>query len=70
MTVSALSYQQLYSTCDLDFLSFDTTKDLEDLNQPLGQEQAINAINSVSSPAFALQKASIISPSGGYSDAR
>ena len=45
MTVSALSYQQLYSTCDLDFLSFDTTKDLEDLNQPLGQEQAINAIN-------------------------
>ena len=45
MTVSALSYQQLYSTCDLDFLSFDTTRDLEDLNQPLGQEQAINAIN-------------------------
>ncbi len=45
MTVSALSYQQLYSTCDLDFLSFDTTKDLEDLNQPLGQEQAINAID-------------------------
>lgn len=45
MTVSALSYQQLYSTCDLDFLSFETTRDLEDLNQPLGQEQAINAIN-------------------------
>lgn len=45
MTVSALSYQQLYSACDLDFLSFDTTRDLEDLNQPLGQEQAINAIN-------------------------
>lgn len=45
MTVSALPYQQLYSTCNLDFLSFDTTKDLEDLNQPLGQEQAINAIN-------------------------
>ncbi len=45
MTVSALSHHQLYSTCDLDFLSFDTTKDLEDLNQPLGQEQAINAIN-------------------------
>lgn len=45
MTVSALSYQQLYSACDLDFLSFETTRDLEDLNQPLGQEQAINAIN-------------------------
>ena len=45
MTVSALSHQQLYSTCDLDFLSFETTRDLEDLNQPLGQEQAINAIN-------------------------
>lgn len=45
MTVSALSYQQMYSSCDLDFLSFDTTRDLEDLNQPLGQEQAINAIN-------------------------
>ncbi len=45
MTVSALSYQQLYSTCDLDFLSFETTRDLADLNQPLGQEQAISAIN-------------------------
>ena len=45
MTVSALSYRQLYNTCDLDFLSFETTRDLEDLNQPLGQEQAINAIN-------------------------
>ncbi|MBR1777037.1 MAG: AAA family ATPase [Alphaproteobacteria bacterium] len=45
MTVSALSYDQLYSKCDLDFLSFETTRDLEDLNQPLGQEQAINAIN-------------------------
>ena len=45
MTVSALSYQQLYSTCDLDFLSFETTRDLADLNQPLGQEEAINAIN-------------------------
>lgn len=45
MTVSALSYQQMYSSCDLNFLSFDTTRDLEDLNQPLGQEQAINAIN-------------------------
>ena len=45
MTVSALSYQKLYSICDLDFLSFETTRDLEDLNQPLGQEQAINAIN-------------------------
>lgn len=45
MTISALSYKQLYSACDLDFLSFETTRDLEDLNQPLGQEQAINAIN-------------------------
>ena len=45
MTVSALSSDQLYTKCDLDFLSFETTKDLEDLNQPLGQEQAINAIN-------------------------
>ena len=45
MTVSALSHQHLYSSCDLDFLSFETTKDLEDLNQPLGQEQAINAIH-------------------------
>lgn len=45
MTVSALSSNQLYSTCNLDFLSFETTRDLEDLNQPLGQEQAINAIN-------------------------
>lgn len=45
MTVSALSPEQLYSTCDLDFLSFETTRDLEDLTQPLGQEQAIDAIN-------------------------
>lgn len=45
MTVSALSPDQLYSTCDLDFLSFETTRDLEDLTQPLGQEQAIDAIN-------------------------
>ncbi len=43
--ISALPYQQLYSECDLDFLSFETTQDLEDLNQPLGQEQAIDAIN-------------------------
>ena len=28
MTVSALSPDQLYSTCDLDFLSFETTRDL------------------------------------------
>ena len=45
MSVPALPYRQLYSACDLDFLSFETTEDLEDLNQPLGQESAINAIN-------------------------
>lgn len=45
MTVQPLSSDKLYSACDLDFLSFNDTRDLEDLNQTLGQEQAIDAIN-------------------------
>lgn len=45
MPVSPLKPDQLYSECDLDFLSFETTADLEDLSTPLGQEQAINAIH-------------------------
>ena len=41
---SPLSAEQLYSMCNLDFLSFKTTDDLQDLSEPLGQEQAIEAI--------------------------
>ena len=45
MPVNPLKPNQMYSECDLDFLSFETTADLEDLSTPLGQEQAINAIH-------------------------
>lgn len=44
MSVTPLQPEQLYSAADLDFLSFETTADLEDLASPLGQEQAISAI--------------------------
>ena len=44
MTITPLQPDQLYSVCDLDFLPFKTTDDLEDLTSPLGQEQAISAI--------------------------
>lgn len=40
-----LSADKLYTQCSLDFLKFETTNDLEDLATPLGQEQAIQAIN-------------------------
>lgn len=45
MTVSPLSADMLYTKCDLDFLPFETTRDLEDLATPLGQERAIKAID-------------------------
>ncbi|MCQ2965769.1 MAG: AAA family ATPase [Alphaproteobacteria bacterium] len=45
MTVKPLKPEQLYSKCNLDFLNFEKTTDLADLDEPLGQKQAIDAIN-------------------------
>ncbi|MDH3763567.1 MAG: AAA family ATPase [Gammaproteobacteria bacterium] len=40
----ALSAQALYQNCDLDQLEFETTAELEALDQPLGQDRALEAI--------------------------
>ncbi|MCQ2915022.1 MAG: AAA family ATPase [Alphaproteobacteria bacterium] len=45
MSVKPLKAEQLYTKCPLDDLNFKTTLDLSDLDQPLGQERAIEAIN-------------------------
>lgn len=45
MTATPLPFEKLYTPCNLDFLSFKTTRDLADLATPLGQEQAIKAID-------------------------
>jgi predicted ATP-dependent protease len=40
----ALSADALYQCCDLDQLGFETTAELEPLDQPLGQDRALEAI--------------------------
>ncbi len=43
-TVTPLEPEQLYTQCDPDQFSFETTADLEDLTATIGQERAIEAI--------------------------
>ena len=45
MTAEKITADNLYTSCNLDFLKFETTKELADLTAPLGQEQAIKAID-------------------------
>jgi len=40
-----LLFHQLYSLCDPDIFSFDTTNDLPDFKETIGQERALNAID-------------------------
>ncbi len=40
----SLNAESLYHTCDLSLYDFQTTADLEPLDQPLGQERALGAI--------------------------
>ncbi|MCP4395113.1 MAG: AAA family ATPase [Alphaproteobacteria bacterium] len=44
MAASPLSPQELYKTCDLETLAFNTTAELEDPKTPLGQKRALEAI--------------------------
>jgi lon-related putative ATP-dependent protease len=40
-----LLFHQLYSLCDPDIFTFDTTNDLPDFKETIGQERALNAID-------------------------
>ncbi len=40
-----LSPAELYRNCDLDLFDFETTKDLDRLTEPFGQERAVEAIH-------------------------
>ncbi len=42
---SVLSVDQLYKKCDLSDLNFNTTNDLQELEEIIGQDRALNAIN-------------------------
>lgn len=44
MTINPLSPEQLYKSCDLSELTFESTDDLGDLDAMLGQDRAIDAI--------------------------
>jgi len=44
MTIKALTPDQLYKSCDLAQLGFDSTDELEDIDTVLGQERAIDAV--------------------------
>ena len=44
MTSEPLTPDQLYRDCDAQSLGFDTTDDLEDLGEVLGQERAVEAV--------------------------
>jgi len=39
-----LSPEDLYAKCDLDLLKFNTTEEVAPLNEPIGQERAVEAI--------------------------
>ena len=40
-----LLFHQLYSLCDPDIFTFETTNDLPDFKETIGQERALNAID-------------------------
>ena len=44
MTLKPLTIEQLYRPCDLTQFSFESTAELKPLDQPLGQERALEAI--------------------------
>ena len=44
MLKNELSYKDLYRTCSLKSLAFQTTKDVENTTEVIGQEKAIEAI--------------------------
>ncbi|MBA3025876.1 MAG: AAA family ATPase [Sulfurimonas sp.] len=41
----ALTFSQLYNFCDSSLFSFRSTEELETLEQPIGQERALNAVD-------------------------
>jgi lon-related putative ATP-dependent protease len=43
--VDSLHYSQLYHACDVSLFSFTTTKELEPLEQPIGQDSALEAVD-------------------------
>ena len=43
--VESLEYSQLYHACDISLFSFKTTKDLEPLEHPIGQESALKSVD-------------------------
>jgi len=43
--IDSLHYSQLYNACDVSLFSFTTTKDIEPLEQPIGQDRALEAID-------------------------
>ncbi|HEY9203430.1 MAG TPA: AAA family ATPase [Sulfurimonas sp.] len=47
--VSALTLSQLYNSCDSSLFSFATTKELQELDEPFGQKNALEAIDFASS---------------------
>lgn len=47
--VSALTLSQLYNSCDFSLFSFATTKELQELDEPFGQKNALEAIDFASS---------------------
>src|SRR3546814_19132978 len=45
MSVTPLSPEQLYTRCDVTRFTFETTEELRDLDQVIGQERALEAIH-------------------------
>ncbi len=45
MAIKPLPISELYKTCNQEWLNFNDTKELSDLNSHLGQEKAIKALN-------------------------
>jgi len=43
--IDSLHYSQLYHACDISLFSFKTTKELEILERPIGQESALKAVD-------------------------
>ncbi len=43
--VEPLEYSKLYKTCDISLFSFKSTKELEPLEHPIGQESALKAVD-------------------------
>src|SRR3546814_101507 len=64
MSVTPLSPEQLYTRCDVTRFTFETTEELRDLDQVIGQERALEAIHFGASIGHDGYNLFVLGPSG------